>query len=117
MTEQEAGPGGINRRRAPRVPMAEGGPVTVVGAKLLDMSPFGMMVESVMPLPVDSTHAFRVVVEGVRRDVKARVACCTPRPGPRRAFGVGLEFVDADTEWREHVRSVLQRWTETHARG
>ena len=35
------------RRRAERVPMpATGGPVSVVGARLVDVSPYGMMIES-----------------------------------------------------------------------
>ncbi len=103
-------PLGINRRRAERIPIGEGGPVSVVGGRMIDVSPYGMMIESVMALPTDSTHSFRVVVEGVKRDVRARVACCMPRPGTKR-FGVGLEFVDVDADWREHVREVLTRFT------
>jgi Tfp pilus assembly protein PilZ len=79
--------------------------VSVVGARLRDVSPYGMLIESPVALPVDSELQFRLVVEGEKADVEARVAVCTPLSGPRRAYGVGLEFTRID----EAVRARLAR--------
>jgi len=99
---------GPDRRRAERVPMAPAsGPVSVVGARLIDVSPYGMMIESPLAMTEDAVLQFRVVVEGRKADVSARVACCTPRPGTRHAYGIGLEFLDMPSEVREQIRSVL----------
>jgi hypothetical protein len=105
--EPAAGP---ERRRCPRIPMAPtGGPVSVVGARLVDVSPYGMMIESPVPMKEDSVLQFRLAVEGRKTDVSARVACCTARPGTRHAYGVGLEFVELPSELRDQIRDVLHR--------
>jgi hypothetical protein len=112
----QASPSGPERRRAERVPMAPtGGPVSVVGARLIDVSPYGMMIESPLAMTEDSVLKFRVAVEGRKTDVSARVAVCTPRPGTRHAYGIGLEFLDMPTEVREQIRGVLVRHTAAHA--
>jgi len=108
----EAGP---ERRRCARIPMAPtGGPVSVVGARLVDVSPYGMMIESPVPMKEDAVLQFRLAVEGRKADVSARVACCTARPGLRHAYGVGLEFVDLPSDLREQIRDVLHRHANSH---
>jgi hypothetical protein len=109
-TDPRPAPAGLERRRAVRVPMPEtGGPVSVVGARLLDVSPYGMMIESPVALTEDAVLKFRLSLEGRKVDVSARVAGCTPRPGPRRAYGVGLEFLDLAEDVRDRVREILAR--------
>ena len=106
-----AGPAsGAERRRCARVPMAPtGGPVSVIGARLVDVSPYGMMIESPVAMKEDAVLQFRLAVEGRKTDVSARVACCTARAGVRHAYGVGLEFVNLPSEVREQIRDVLAR--------
>jgi hypothetical protein len=100
----------MERRRAERVPMpATGGPVAVVGARLLDVSPYGMMIESPLAMSQDAVLQFRLSVEGRKADVSARVACCTSRPGARHSYGVGLEFLDLAPSVRDQIRDVLVR--------
>jgi len=101
---------GPERRRCARVPMAPtGGPVSVIGARLVDVSPYGMMIESPVAMKEDAVLQFRLAVEGRKTDVSARVACCTARPGVRHAYGVGLEFVNLPSDVREQIREVLAR--------
>jgi hypothetical protein len=98
------------RRRAERVPMPPvGGPVSVVGARLVDVSAYGMMIESPVAMTEDAVLQFRLSVEGRKTDVSARVACCTSRPGTRRSYGIGLEFLDLPAEVRDQIRDVLIR--------
>jgi Tfp pilus assembly protein PilZ len=68
-----------------------------------------MMIESPVALTEDAVLQFRLSVEGRKADVSARVACCMPRPGPRRAYGVGLEFLDLAEDVRDRVRKILAR--------
>jgi hypothetical protein len=87
---------------------AEGGPVSVVGARLVNVSPFGMMIESLVPLEEESLHRLRLVVAGRNYDAEARVAACTARPGPlRRVYGIGMEFRRLAPEARAQLKSVL----------
>ncbi len=99
----------IERRRAVRVPITPPGPVSVVGARIVDVSPFGMMIESRIAISPDSVIPFRIVVEGQASDVSCRVATCRPRPADDRHFRVGLEFLDLEPGARDHLREVLQR--------
>ncbi len=101
---------GRERRRAERIPMpANGGPVSVVGARLIDVSPYGMMIESPLALAEDAILKFRLSVEGNKADISARVACCNARRGARHAYGVGLEFLDVPEGLRERIRDALAR--------
>jgi Tfp pilus assembly protein PilZ len=84
-----------------------GGPVSVVGARLLNVSPYGMLIESPMAMTADSVMQFRLVVGGEKTDVEARVAACTAQPGTRRAYGIGLEFTAIDDGIRERLREIL----------
>lgn len=103
-------PSGRERRRAERVVMPPtGGAVSVVGARLVDVSPYGMMIESPVALTEDAVLKFRLSVEGRKADVSARVACCTSRPGARHSYGVGLEFLDLPAEVRDQIKDVLSR--------
>lgn len=98
----------VDRRRTTRVPMPPtGGVVSVVGARLLDVCPYGMMIQSPVPMGQDHVLQFRLIVEGVKADVQARVASCRPIDPSRKSFGVGLEFVQIAPETRERLREVL----------
>lgn len=106
-TAAGAGPGGLERRRAERVPMSPTGSlVSVVGARLVNVSPYGMMIESPVPLRSDAVLSFRLVVAGRKADVEVRVVACAPLPG-RRRFGAGLEFSRIPAETRAHLAEVL----------
>lgn len=96
---------GVERRRAPRVPMLPGGPVSVVGAKIVNVSEFGMMIESPVPMERELVLRFRLVVSGEKADVEARVAGCSRRP--RRRFGVGLEFTKIGDDLRRRLVEAL----------
>lgn len=100
----------MERRRAERVPMPQtGGVVSVVGARLVDVSPYGMMIESPLAMTEDAVLKFRLSIDGGKADVSARVACCTSRPGARHAYGVGLEFLDLEDGFRDRLREILSR--------
>jgi hypothetical protein len=85
---------------------ARGGPVSVVGAGLVNVSSYGMMIESPVPLEREAVMQFRLVVAGEKTDVDARVAACTPVPGGRR-YAVGLEFVRIAPEAQQRLVRVL----------
>jgi hypothetical protein len=101
------GPGGLERRRVPRRPPDElVESVSVVGARLLDISPYGLQIEAPVPLAPASSVRLQLLVGGVKSEVEARVADCRQRGTPSgRAFGVGLEL----TEVPEALRSRLAR--------
>ena len=109
MSEEEGPPLGLNRRRSERIPMSPtGGIVSVIGARLVNVSPHGMMIESPVPLTEDALMPFRLVVQGQKQDVEARVAACAPRTeGGRRRYGVGLEFIGISDELQEQIRQAL----------
>jgi PilZ domain-containing protein len=101
------GPDGTERRSAPRLEpddLAE--PVLVVGTRLVNIGPGGLMLEAPIPLTPESSLHLRLVVAGERSDVLGRVRGCVPRPeGRRTAWAVGVEFEDLDPV----VRSRLER--------
>lgn len=102
-------PGGVERRRAPRLEpddLAE--PVVVVGSRLLNIGPGGLMLEAPIPLSPESSLQLRLVVAGERTDVHARVRGCVQRAaGRRKAWGVGVEFEDLDPVARERLERAL----------
>ena len=101
-------PSGAERRRAPRVGMPpEGGVVSVVGARILDVSTHGMRIESLMPLESRSIHRFRMAIAGEKVDVDVRVACCERLDPVKRRYGVGMEFVGVDDDWYERMSQAL----------
>lgn len=84
--------------------------VSVVGACLVNVSAYGMMIESPAPLEIDAVLQFRLIVAGEKADIEARVAVCAPRrEGKRRIFGVGLEFVRIPAGDQERLTRVLAR--------
>ncbi len=110
MKRQRAfGPEGLERRRDERVPARDGVPlVSVVGAELLRVSSYGMMIESPLPLERDSVLKLRLIVAGEQADVEARVAACAlGTTGDRRRFGVGLEFTRIAPKVRARLVQVL----------
>ena len=103
------GENGLERRRAERVAMSgAGAPVAVVGARLINASVYGMLIESPVALEPEAVLSLRLVIRGDKADVEARVAACTPLPGPRRAFGVGLELVRIDDTARGRLEEAVQ---------
>ena len=109
MTTEAFGLRALNRRRSPRIPIAElEGAVSVVGAKLVNVSRYGMMIESPVALDRDAIFSLRLVIGGEKSDVQARVAGCTlGATGVRRRYGVGLEFTDIPRETRERLEHTL----------
>ena len=100
---------GVERRRAVRFPMPPaGGVVSVVGARLLNVSAGGMLIESLMPLESESVHRFRLIVAGEKIDIEAKVASCVARPGEkRRSYGIGMEFKRLPPGAKEQLGQVL----------
>jgi hypothetical protein len=103
------GPDGVERRRAPRLEpddLAE--PVLVVGSRLVNISPGGLMLEAPIPLTPDSTLRLRLVMAGERTDVHARVRGCVARvKGRGSAWVVGVEFEDLDPVARARLERAL----------
>ena len=106
-----AGRAAPERRRAARVRMSDvNASVRVIGATLVDVSPFGMRIESPVAIQPDTVLPFRIVVDGQTADVNCRVALCAPGAGvDQRRFGVGLEFLDLGADARNRLREALQR--------
>lgn len=89
-----------------RLAAVAAGAVSVVGARLVNISSYGMMIESPFPLEREAVLQFRLVVAGHKADVDARVAECTAVPGSRR-YAVGLEFSRIEPEAQERLVRVL----------
>jgi PilZ domain len=106
---------GLERRRGARVPVDTlAVPVSVVGARLVNLSLFGMMIESPVPLEREAIMKFRLSIGGYKGDAEARVAVSTVRGlGPVRRFGIGLEFAALSREMRDHLRRALGPLAET----
>ena len=103
------GPEGVERRRAPRLEPGDlAVPVLVVGSRLVNIGPGGLMLEAPVPLSLESSLHLRLVVAGERTDVDARVRGCVARPhGPRHAWAVGVEFVNLAPAARERLARAL----------
>ena len=114
MSREAFGPRSLDRRRGPRIPIAElEGAVSVVGAKLINVSLYGMMIESPVALEPESVLRLRLVIHGHKSDIEARVAGCTlGATGIRKRFGVGLEFLDIPAESRERLQKTLAQLPE-----
>jgi Tfp pilus assembly protein PilZ len=103
------GENGLERRRAERVPMTgAGAPLAVVGARLINASVYGMLIESPVALEPEVVLPLRLVIDGDKTDVEARVAACTQLAGARRAFGVGLELVRIDELARRRLQEAVE---------
>ena len=105
-------PGGIERRRAPRVlPDALAEPVSVVGAHLVDISRDGLLLEAPVPLAPQSTLRLRLVVGGVKTEIEARVANSRRRARrSSRPWGVGVEFGEVPAAVRRRLARALGTW-------
>jgi Tfp pilus assembly protein PilZ len=103
------GPEGLERRRVDRAGVQPSAPaVSVVGARLVNVSRYGMMIESPVPLERGTVLQLRLVVEGEKADVEARVAACTAgAAGTRRTFGVGLEFTHIPSSVRDRLARAI----------
>lgn len=100
---------GVERRRVERVPIGPTSSVSVVGAQLLDVSCFGMTIESPLLLEGGTVLRFRLVVAGEDADVDARVMnCLSSWRGPRRVFEVGLEFQGMPASLRDRLAGALR---------
>ena len=89
-------------------------PVSVVGARLLNISRDGLLLEAPVPLSPHSSLRLRLVVGGVKTELETRVADCRRRPlEGGRPWGVGVEFTDVPEDVRERLARALGTW---HAR-
>jgi hypothetical protein len=94
MSQALARPQGLERRRSERIPVPSGGGgIAVIGARVVNVSAHGLLIESLVPMEREQTLTLRVVVAGEKADVGARVTRCSVLGSSRRrVFGVGLEF-------------------------
>lgn len=100
---------GLERRRAERVHLeGTGAPLSMVGARLVNATAHGMMIESPVPLERDAILPLRLQIRGEKADIEARVAAIWPLPGPKREFGVGLELTHIEDVARARLQEVLQ---------
>ena len=102
------GPAGLERRRAPRIPVPPGGPASGIGARLVVASCYGMLIESPVPMEPDGLQRLRMVVAREPVDVEARVvACRRVVSGGRMVYRIGLELNAISAAFRETLRAVL----------
>jgi PilZ domain len=97
------------RREAPRLePSDLAEPVLVVGSRLVNIGPGGLMLEAPVPLMPDSSLHLHLLVGGERTDLDAKVKGCVARPiGRRAAWGVGVQFETVDPVSRERLERAL----------
>ena len=81
--------------------------MSVVGTRLLDISHHGALIEAPVPLALESSLRFRLVVEGVKSEIEARVAQCRPRPPAASRWNVGLEFTEISGDMRDRLTRAL----------
>jgi hypothetical protein len=86
--------------------MAEAGPVSIVGGLLVNVSPYGMLIESPLPMETEAVHRFRLVIQRAQSDVLARVAACWP--GDNNRYHIGLEFVNLSDVVRARLAEILR---------
>jgi hypothetical protein len=100
---------GPERRQAPRLEPGElAEPVLVVGSRLVNIGPGGLMLEAPVPLAPDSPLHLHLLVGGERTDLDARVRGCVQREqGRRAAWGVGVQFETLDSVSRERLERAL----------
>ena len=106
------------RRHAPRLEPTElAEPVLVVGSRLLNIGPGGLMLEAPVPLAPDSPLHLHLLVGGERTDLDARVRGCVQRGvGRRSAWGVGVQFETVDSASRERLERALGLGPRTRGR-
>jgi hypothetical protein len=106
---RHGGPGGVERRNAPRlVPDELAEPVLVVGSRLVNIGSGGLMLEAPIPLAADSPLHLHLVVGGERADVEARVRGCVQHArGRRTMWAVGVQFEAIDPALRARLERAL----------
>jgi len=106
------------RRHAPRLtPNELAEPVLVVGSRLVNIGPGGLMLEAPVPLAPDSPLELHLLVGGERTDLDGRVRGCVPRgSGRRTAWGVGVQFETVDAVSRERLERALGIGPRTRGR-
>ena len=116
MSDRRAGE--IERRQAPRLEPAElAEPVLVVGSRLLNIGPGGLMLEAPIPLAPDSPLHLHLLVGGERTDLDVRVRGCVQRNvGRRSSWGVGVQFEAIDAASRERLERALGLGPRTRGR-
>jgi hypothetical protein len=104
------GPGGVERRRAPRFEPGElAEPVQVVGSRLVNIGADGLMLEAPVPLASESLLHLHLVLDGERADVDVRVrGCCARFHDRRRTWAVGVEFENLAPAARERLERALR---------
>jgi Tfp pilus assembly protein PilZ len=83
----------------------------MVGARLVNATPYGMMIESPVPLEREAILPLRLLIRGEKADIEARVAGIWPLTGgvgAKREFGVGLELTQIEEGARARLEVVLQ---------
>jgi Tfp pilus assembly protein PilZ len=78
-----------------------------MGARLLDVSAGGLLIDAPVPLAPDSRLQVRLVVGGVKTQLETRVAGCRRLHGSSRPWGIGLEFSKIPTETRDRLERAL----------
>jgi hypothetical protein len=103
------GPDGVERRLAPRLePDDLSEPVVVIGSRLVNIGPGGLMLEAPVPIAPESILHLRLVLGGARAEVDARVCGCSPRSrGRHPAWGVGVQFENLEPAARERLERAL----------
>jgi hypothetical protein len=106
------------RRQAPRLEPTElAEPVLVVGSRLLNIGPGGLMLEAPVPLAPDSPLHLHLLVGGERADLDVRVRGCVQRSvGRRSSWGVGVQFEAIDSVSRERLERALGLGPRTRGR-
>jgi hypothetical protein len=100
---------GLEHRRGPRYPATSTNAVSVIGAQLLNVSAYGVLIESLVPMETDSVMPLRLIVCGSKVDIEARVAnCCAVAGEKRRVYRTGLEFVSLPADVRERLAEALK---------
>lgn len=109
MNAQPVAMTGAERRRVPRFePQELNAAVFVVGSRLVTIGAHGLMLESTMPIAVDSDLRLQLVVGGLKAPVEARVRSCVPRlHSGQRAWGVGVEFMRISDATQQRLNYVL----------
>ena len=83
----------------------------MVGARLVDISRDGLLLEAPVPLTPDSTLRLRLVVGGVKTELETRVANTRRRAlAGSRPWGVGVEFADVPADVRARLARALGTW-------
>jgi hypothetical protein len=110
--------GVVERRRARRLtPNELAEPVLVVGSRLVNIGPGGLMLEAPVPLLPDSPLQLHLLVGGQRTDLDARVRGCVQRGiGRRSAWSVGVQFETLDPVSRERLERALGLGPRTRGR-